>query len=81
MLVESVQTAAFTDAESILLMNAPKAAISATPTLEEIAEIEKQKRRSFTAAFTDTRSTVINLNRQDDGTWNIALDGRSRQDY
>lgn len=51
-----------------MVMNAPKAAISATPTLEEIAEIEKQKRRSFTAAFTDTRSTVINLNRQDDGT-------------
>lgn len=45
-----------------------RAPVSSTPTLEEVAEIEKQKRNSFVAAFTDTRSTVINLNRRDDGT-------------
>lgn len=42
--------------------------VSKTPTVEEVAEIEKQKRRSFTSAFTDSRSTIINLNRKDDGT-------------
>jgi hypothetical protein len=46
----------------------PRHAISKTPTVEEVAEIDKQKRRSFVSAFTDSRSTIINLNRRDDGT-------------
>lgn len=46
----------------------PKEAISKTPTIEEVKAIEKQNRRSFVNAFTDSRSTIINLNRRDDGT-------------
>lgn len=42
--------------------------VSKAPTVEEVTEIEKQKRRSFVSAFTDSRSTIINLNRKDDGT-------------